>query len=70
MAGRKKMHTEDVCERLQIARKTWSSYVSRKQAPGPDGVDMPLPGTSVVRPWWYEKTIEKYAAGRKSGTNA
>jgi hypothetical protein len=38
--------------------------VSRGQAPQPDGVDQPLPGTSSVRPWWYERTIDKYEAGR------
>jgi hypothetical protein len=64
MAGRKKMHAKDVCERLQISVRTWRAYVSRGQAPQPDGVDQPLPGTSSVRPWWYERTIDKYEAGR------
>lgn len=69
MAGRKKMHTEDVCERLQISKLTWRAYVSRRQAPQPDGVDLPAPGQpSSVRPWWYEKTIDRYVAGRKNVT--
>jgi hypothetical protein len=68
--ARTKLYTDDVCELLQIRRKTWSGYVARGSAPKADGVDLPAPGRSTVRPWWWSTTIDRYRAGRRRGTKA
>ena len=64
MAGKKKLTIGDVAERLGIKKVTWRSYVSRGQAPKPDGWDLPAPGTASAVPWWWEKTINEYERGR------
>jgi hypothetical protein len=62
--AKEKLSLEQVCERLQIKRVTWRAYVSRGQAPQPDGHEWPRPGTSTLAPWWYEETIEEYRRNR------
>jgi transposase-like protein len=52
--------SEEITERLKISRNTWTSYVSRGQAPAPDGY---LDGRT---PYWLDTTIDAYEASRPS----
>jgi hypothetical protein len=53
-----RLRSYEVAERLGITQSTWNSYVYRGQAPQPDGE------RDTRRPYWYESTIDEYAANR------
>jgi hypothetical protein len=53
-----KLRSADAAELAGIGLSTWSSYVSRKQAPEPDG------HYDLRTPWWYRSTIENWKASR------
>ncbi|MFI5736188.1 hypothetical protein ACIA49_39100 [Kribbella sp. NPDC051587] len=53
-----KLRSEAIAKRLEISPNTWTSYVSRSQAPAPDGY---FDGRT---PYWFETTIAEYEASR------
>lgn len=57
-AKRRQLTRAEVAELVGISPDTWSAYVTREQAPVPDGH---LGRT----PWWWSTTIERWQAKRK-----
>ena len=53
------MRIPAIAARLEISETTWRSYVSRGQAPEPDGY---IDGRT---PFWHEDTIDQYAATKR-----
>jgi hypothetical protein len=51
--------TAEAAERAGVTRGTWSGYVSRGQAPEPDGRD-----PSGGNPLWREATVDDFIRGR------
>lgn len=54
-----KLTAKAAAERAGVKLGTWTSYVSRGQAPGPDGVCDPC-GCS----WWWSSTVDEFMATR------
>lgn len=52
-----KLTADDVAAALGIKRDTWYSYVTRGQAPKPDG-------TFGRQRWWWQATIDQWRAAR------
>jgi transposase-like protein len=57
-----KLRIRDIADRLNIQPGTWRDYVSRDQAPKPDG------HFDLRTPYWFEATIAQYEASRPSNT--
>lgn len=58
MVEDEKLRTAQIAERLGITSSTWSSYVTRGQAPKPDG------HYDGRTPWWLASTVEAWHASR------
>jgi predicted DNA-binding transcriptional regulator AlpA len=53
-----KLRAADAAQLLGVGDSTWSAYVSRGQAPKPDGQ------YDRRTPWWYRSTITNFKASR------
>lgn len=58
MTNPKRLRVADIATRAGITQQTWRSYVSRDQAPRPDG------WFDRRTPWWWESTITAWLANR------
>lgn len=57
-SGHDKLRSAAAAELAGVQVSTWSAYVSRRQAPEPDG------HYDLRTPWWYRSTIETYLGNR------
>lgn len=56
--GLEVLTVEQVAERAEVAPKTFTSYLTKGNAPKADGA------INARTPVWYPETIEKWLAGR------
>jgi hypothetical protein len=54
-----KLPSKLAAERAGVAPATWRAYVSRDQAPKPDGFF-----AGPRSPWWWASTVDAYLASR------
>jgi hypothetical protein len=57
-SGDDKLRSAAAAELAGVRLSTWSAYVSRRQAPQPDG------RYDLRTPWWYRSTVENFKATR------
>ena len=58
MTGTDKLRAAEAAELAEIKTSTWTAYVSRGQAPPPDG------HYDKRTPWWHRSTIEQWRTTR------
>ena len=59
MSSDERLTVPQVAALLGVTTSTWRAYVTRGQAPEPDGRH------SVRVPWWWRSRIEQWQASRK-----
>lgn len=59
MPARERLSVAAAAKLAGVKTDTWRSYVTRKQAPAPDGVD-----ETFGRYFWYRSTVQKWIDSR------